>query len=197
MLLHDVNVLVGATGSVASLRVPRLTKLLLEKGAAVRVVMTKSAKNFVQVESDFPAGVQVHDDLDEWQCWKKKSDPVLHIELRKWADIFLVAPLSANTLAKMANGLCDNLLTSVARAWPLETDNMIFLAPAMNTMMWEHPITAQQLDTLSGYGMHIIQPISKVLACGDFGDGAMQEPEMIVESVIESWTRWQAGGKKT
>lgn len=84
---------------------------------------------------------QVLRDDDEWSCWNKREDPVLHIELRKWADVFLVAPLSANTLAKMANGLCDNLLTCVARAWDFKRP--LLVAPAMNTLMWESPFTAK------------------------------------------------------
>lgn len=85
--------------------------------------------------------LQVLKDEDEWSCWSKREDPVLHIDLRKWADVLLVAPLSANTLAKLANGLCDNLLTCVARAW--DFSRPLLVAPAMNTLMWESPFTAK------------------------------------------------------
>jgi len=126
---------------------------------------------------------------------KKKEDPVLHIEvsfsflklsqtkkkLRRWADIFLIAPLSSNTLAKVACGLNDNLLTCVARAWDFK--NPFFVAPAMNTMMWSHPFTSKHLNLLSKLGIKIIYPISKKLACGDIGVGAMESVDNIVAVV--------------
>ncbi|XP_077774482.1 phosphopantothenoylcysteine decarboxylase isoform X2 [Podarcis muralis] len=99
--------------------------------------------------------------------WKKREDPVLHIDLRRWADLLLVAPLDANTLAKMANGLCDNLLTCVIRAWDLSKP--LLFCPAMNTAMWEHPITAQQVDQLKSFGYVEIPCIVKKLICGDEG----------------------------
>lgn len=98
----------------------------------------------------------MHMDEEEWEQWKKRGDIVLHIELRKWADCLLIAPLSANTLAKISTGICDNLLTQVCRAWDMEIHKAgharvgllkkpIVACPSMNTMMWEHPITAKQL----------------------------------------------------
>jgi len=118
-------------------------------------------------------------DADEWaQYTRVGRDPVLHIELRKWADGLLVAPCSAHTLAKLAGGLADNLLTCVARAWEFEpsTGRMarpLLLAPAMNTAMWRHPITGAQLGVLQGWGAAVVPPVEKVLACGDLGVGAM------------------------
>jgi phosphopantothenoylcysteine decarboxylase len=95
---------------------------------------------------------------DEWKQWKKLGDPVLHINLRNWADILLVAPMSANTLAKFANGLCDDTLTCVARAWDYnnKVDDMkpLILAPAMNTAMWEHPVTQQHIQTIQSFSNH-------------------------------------------
>ena len=93
----------------------------------------------------------------------------------------MIAPLSANTLAKLANGLCDNLLTCVCRAWK---DKPLLVCPAMNTAMWEHPITARQLNDLTSFGYHIVQPIEKRLACGDVGMGAMASVDTIVETVL-------------
>ncbi|XP_053933613.1 phosphopantothenoylcysteine decarboxylase isoform X3 [Cuculus canorus] len=113
--------------------------------------------------------------------WKGRSDPVLHIELRRWADLMLVAPLDANTLAKLANGICDNLLTCVIRAWDLSKP--LLFCPAMNTAMWEHPITAQQVEQLKGFGYTEIPCVVKKLVCGDEGRGAMAEVWTIVESV--------------
>ncbi|XP_054071015.1 phosphopantothenoylcysteine decarboxylase isoform X4 [Rissa tridactyla] len=99
--------------------------------------------------------------------WKGRSDPVLHIELRRWADLMLVAPLDANTLAKLANGICDNLLTCVIRAWDLSKP--LLFCPAMNTAMWEHPITARQVEQLKGFGYTEIPCVVKKLVCGDEG----------------------------
>ncbi|XP_033922231.1 phosphopantothenoylcysteine decarboxylase isoform X2 [Melopsittacus undulatus] len=113
--------------------------------------------------------------------WKGRSDPVLHIELRRWADLMLVAPLDANTLAKLANGICDNLLTCVIRAWDLSKP--LLFCPAMNTAMWEHPITAQHVEQLKGFGYTEIPCVVKKLVCGDEGRGAMAEVWTIVESV--------------
>uniref|UniRef100_A0A8D2J364 Phosphopantothenoylcysteine decarboxylase n=1 Tax=Varanus komodoensis TaxID=61221 RepID=A0A8D2J364_VARKO len=97
--------------------------------------------------------------------WKGRTDPVLHIDLRRWADLMLVAPLDANTLAKIASGLCDNLLTCVVRAWDLSKP--LLFCPAMNTAMWEHPISAQQVRQLKGFGYLEIPCIVKKLVCGD------------------------------
>jgi phosphopantothenoylcysteine decarboxylase len=135
---------------------------------------------------------------EEWKDWKKLGDPVLHIDLRDWADIFLVAPLSAHTLAKLANGLCDDTLTCVARAWDLghgtRPAKPILLAPAMNTAMWEHPLTLQQLKTIQGFGkdssasgISVIAPVSKMLACGEVGVGALASVDDILETVKRTW----------
>ncbi|XP_019474897.1 phosphopantothenoylcysteine decarboxylase isoform X3 [Meleagris gallopavo] len=105
--------------------------------------------------------------------WKGRSDPVLHIELRRWADLMLVAPLDANTLAKLANGICDNLLTCVIRAWDLHKP--LLFCPAMNTAMWEHPITAQQVEQLKGFGYIEIPCVVKKLVCGDEAHSLLQE----------------------
>ncbi|KAK0568093.1 hypothetical protein OC861_002258 [Tilletia horrida] len=123
-------------------------------------------------------------DEDEWSQWKRVGDPVLHIELRRWADIVLLAPCDANTLAKLANGICDNLLTSFFRALSPSTPTLIF--PAMNTLMYEHPLTSRHLEVLTsllGYEVH--GPIPKRLACGDLGQGAMFEWSDIVSIVVE------------
>ncbi|CAO1626290.1 unnamed protein product [Parajaminaea phylloscopi] len=125
-------------------------------------------------------------DEDEWRDWKQVGDPILHIELRRWADIVLVAPCSANTLAKIAGGLCDDLLTSFLRALSPETPTLVF--PAMNTLMYRHPLTAAQLSILSGVlGYEIHGPIEKRLACGDVGAGAMLEWSDIVELVRDKY----------
>ncbi|KAM7151393.1 phosphopantothenoylcysteine decarboxylase isoform 1-T1 [Macrochelys suwanniensis] len=173
------HVLVGVTGSVAALKLPILVSELLEiPGLKVRVVTTERAKHFYNPQ-EIP--VTLYSDTDEWQLWKERTDPVLHIDLRRWADLMLVAPLDANTLAKIANGICDNLLTCVIRAWDM-TKPLLF-CPAMNTAMWEHPITAQQVEQLKDFGYTEIPCVVKRLVCGDEGRGAMAEVWTIVEKV--------------
>lgn len=188
MALNGINVLLGVSASVAAIRIPRLVRALRTRGANVKIVSTETAKVFMESEEPLPTDVDLFTDEHEWRDWKEKQDPVLHIELRKWATVFLVAPLSANTLAKLANGLCDNLLTCVARAWPVasKTRKPFLVAPAMNTLMWDHPITETHLKSLTSFNIKIIPPISKRLACGDVGIGAMEEPEKIVIALMSA-----------
>ncbi|XP_068060479.1 phosphopantothenoylcysteine decarboxylase isoform X4 [Anomalospiza imberbis] len=157
------HVLLGVTGSVAALKLPLLVGELLKiPGLEVKVVTTERAKHFYDAQ-EIP--VTLYGDEEEWQLWKGRSDPVLHIELRRWADLMVVAPLDANTLAKIANGICDNLLTCVIRAWDLSKP--LLFCPAMNTAMWEHPITARQVEQLKGFGYTEIPCVVKKLVCGD------------------------------
>jgi phosphopantothenoylcysteine decarboxylase len=109
----------------------------------------------------------------------------LHIELRKWADVFAIAPLDANTLAKLAVGLCDNCLTCVWRAW--DRTRPVILAPAMNTLMWEHPATARHLRQLADdmRALRIVPPATKRLACDDVGVGAMGPREAFLAAIDE------------
>ncbi|KAF6352116.1 phosphopantothenoylcysteine decarboxylase [Rhinolophus ferrumequinum] len=125
--------------------------------------------------------------LDVPGMWKCRSDPVLHIHLRRWADLMLVAPLDANTLGKVASGICDNLLTCVIRAWDLRKP--LLFCPAMNTAMWEHPITSQQVGQLKAFGYVEIPCVAKKLVCGDQGLGAMAEVDTIVDKVMEVLSR--------
>lgn len=172
-------VLVGVTGSVASLKLPTLVCQLLElPGVDVRVVTTEHAKHFYDHTE---VAVKVYSDKDEWELWKKRSDPVLHIELRRWADLLIIAPLDANTLGKIAGGICDNLLTSVVRAW--DTSRPLIFCPAMNTAMWQHPITVRQVASLKEFGYVEIPCIAKKLVCGDEGKGAMAEVSTIIDVV--------------
>lgn len=132
---------------------------------------------------------------DEWKGWNKLGDPVLHIDLRDWADLLLIAPISAHTLAKLANGLCDDTLSCVVRAWDfghgMRPGKPLLLAPAMNTAMWQHPLTQPQLRTIKGFwntsrylknGIAIIEPQEKKLACGEIGNGALASVDNIVSS---------------
>ncbi|KAJ2949312.1 hypothetical protein O0L34_g6265 [Tuta absoluta] len=181
------NLLLAATGSVASLKIPVLAKSLLdlnteEKGYRfeVHLIVTEHAKHFFDA-SDLPSDVIVYDDATEWQAWKNRGDPVVHIELGKWADLMVIAPLDANTLGKMATGICDNLLTCTTRAWDMKKP--LLFCPAMNTRMWDHPVTAKHIATLKEWGHIEIPPISKTLMCGDSGMGAMAEVETIVKKI--------------
>ena len=122
------------------------------------------------------------------------GDPVLHIELRDWADMIVIAPLSAHTLAKIATGLCDDTLTSVMRAWDFghvasRPPKPIVLAPAMNTAMWEHPLTKQQLQSIMEFApcdlVNVVSPTVKTLACGEVGIGALAPLEDILGAVCD------------
>ncbi|CAG8450495.1 15274_t:CDS:2 [Funneliformis caledonium] len=181
---RKVKVLIGATGSVASIKIPILVKSLSQKqNVEIKVVSTDRALHFFDREAlTRDLGVQVVTDIDEWKAWSKVSDPVLHIEYRNWADLFIIAPLDANTLGKIANGLCDNLITCILRAW--DTNKPVIVCPAMNTYMWEHPFTSNHLEIVKvKLKFDVIDPISKNLACGDTGVGAMAEVATIVEYV--------------
>jgi len=197
-----MNILLGLTGSVASSLAPKIVDALQLVGE-VKVVYTEPALHFFHLNSLSPTIdlEYVYGDNDYWR-WEnelfptghryrgvwKKDDPALHIDLREWADIFVVAPLTANTLAKFANGLCDNLLTGVFRAWDFETKKVV-VAPAMNTVMWNNSLTTMQLNLISSlFDVRIVDPIDKVLACGTVGKGAMARIEdicKIVEAVYQ------------
>lgn len=208
------NVLLGVTGSVAAIHTPLLFAELKQAGHDVRVVATQASLYFF--DPAFTSGTGRRDpatvvlDEDEWpgrlqgQRYER-GDQVVHIELRRWADLFLIAPLDANTLAKFACGLCDNCLTCVWRAW--DRSRPALLAPAMNTLMWQNPLTRRHLRQIaedSGTGpapddrdlaglvewinqtggrLHIVAPISKRLACDDVGLGALAERAEIVAAV--------------
>lgn len=177
-----VNLLIGCTGSVASLKLPELIDNFRTEctDLKIRVCVTEHSQHFFDKEK-ISEVTDIFTDTDEWMSWTKRTDPVLHIELSKWADIFLIAPLDANTLAKMCNGICDNLLTCVVRAWQITKP--LIVCPAMNTKMYEHPLTSRQLSVLKSWGYHEIPVIEKTLICGDTGLGAMAEITTIVTYV--------------
>lgn len=170
-----LRIILAASGSVAAIKFGILADSLSD-WADVRAVATKPALHFIDKQS-LSTNVKLYTDEDEWSSWSKIGDDVLHIELRKWADAMVIAPLSANTLAKVAGGLCDNLLTCIVRAW--DYSKPVFVAPAMNTFMWENPFTQKHLEVLKDLGLSVISPIPKKLACGDYGNGAMAEPSVI------------------
>eukprot|EP01025_Chloroclados_australasicus_P038044 TRINITY_DN38956_c1_g1_i1.p1 TRINITY_DN38956_c1_g1~~TRINITY_DN38956_c1_g1_i1.p1 ORF type:complete len:231 (-),score=21.34 TRINITY_DN38956_c1_g1_i1:177-869(-) len=175
------KVLVGVTGSVATIKIKEIVQEI-QQWAVVKVVATQSSKHFFQEEQ--LEGVEVLGDDSEWHNWKRKGDDILHIELRRWADVLVIAPLSANTLAKMANGFADNLLLCVFRAWDFKKP--VVVAPAMNTLMYQQPFTKKHLNVLISLGVQVVSPVQKQLACGDIGYGAMAAPQDISDQVFQS-----------
>lgn len=210
------NVLLGVTGSVAAIRAPQIYSQLRAVGHEVKIVATSASLYFFDPACIDPlAGdpPQRNPDLvildeDEWPGREQgkrfqMGEPVPHIELRRWAHLLVIAPLDANTMAKLAMGLADNCLTCVWRAW--EPERPVILAPAMNTLMWKHPLTNRHLRQLcvdhGGGEIHadsdldeimtwindrcphlsIVAPQSKQLACGDVGVGAIAETDEIVQ----------------
>ncbi|KAF5382493.1 hypothetical protein D9615_003041 [Tricholomella constricta] len=180
-----VHVLLITTGSVASIKAPLIVRELLGyQKVKVEVVATKPSLAFYTKSDISNAGSRVWTDDDEWTGNFNIGDPILHIELRRWADVVLVAPCSANTLSKIAHGACDNLVTSLMRALAPTTPTYIF--PAMNTLMYEHPLTAEHMRIVRDVVRYnIVGPIGKHLACGDVGVGAMTEWRDIVKIVVE------------
>ncbi|KAK3862476.1 hypothetical protein Pcinc_031661 [Petrolisthes cinctipes] len=256
------RVILGCTGSVATIKVPELARRLQERGASVVIVPTKNACHFLRCQAKVDVGPtspnpkhhrggsqayvnrperritnngelrgsdseeqnsssdqcsrcgsrspffrrrqlphllsgDVEDaslkslypdlnfvlDEDEWSVWGGRGDPVLHIELRDWAQLLVIAPLDANTMAKVAQGLCDNLLTCMVRAWDV-TRPLVF-CPAMNTHMYTHPLTMKHTAILKELGYIEVCVVSKRLACGDVGPGAMAEVDNIVNAVMQ------------
>ncbi len=208
------RLILGVTGSVAAIRTPALLNALLELGHEIRVVATEPALYFFDpadlAEITRSAGHEANRflfrDQDEWPRSRyARDDEVLHIAFRKWADLLIVAPLDANTLAKFALGLSDNFLTCLFRAW--DFNKPVILAPAMNTLMWESPVTLRHLKQLAAdrgsasspsnwtlneaaaaFASHVpritlVPPQAKRLACGDTGQGAMAEVTAIAEVV--------------
>ena len=186
--MEKTKVLWGLTGSVASVLAPKIATEANER-YNLKVVATQSTKAFLPPNPCY-AGIENYADASEWvwgdytdnrKYWQK-DDPVLHINLRDWADVLVIAPLTANTLAKIANGICDNLLTSIVRAWPREKP--IVIAPAMNTVMWESPFTKEHIRTVSNiFNLKVVWPVEKQLACGDAGIGAMGDLSDIYKEI--------------
>jgi len=178
------NVLLGITGSVAAVKGPEIAVRLAENGADVKILLTRGGANFwnkakdydptswakfeslitpssftsyssLRVDQSVVGNVMLHHAEDEWNEWHGMGSPVLHIALRDWADVALIAPLSAHTLAKIASGLCDDVLSCVLRAWDFghgeRRGKPLILVPAMNTAMWVHPLTSSQIEKVKGF----------------------------------------------
>ena len=180
--LKGKKIILGVTGSIAAYKALFLTRLLIKAGAEVQVLMTPAATKFVQALSFATLSKRpVYTDVTAGEAWNN------HVELGLWADLMIVAPATANTLARLAGGLCDNVIAAVY----LSARCPVFLAPAMDVDMWHHPSTQRNLELLSGYGNHLIPVESGELASGLIGEGRLAEPESIVRHLEDFLTRGQ------
>jgi len=187
-MLKGKKILVGITGSIAAYKSILLVRQLVKAGAEVKVIMTPASKDFVpSLTLATLSRNPVLTDLFEGDAWSN------HVMLGRWADIMVIAPLSCNTLAKMANGQCDNLLLAVY----LSATCPVVVAPAMDEDMWKHPTTKQNLEKLISVGNRVIPVDSGDLASGLVGEGRMAEPDAIAKWLdVFFSTREQLKGKK-
>ena len=187
-MLEGKNILLGVSGGIAAYKVLDLCSRLKKKNANLKIIMTDSASKFVSPLSFETMGrCKVYSDL-----FDGSHESVHHIDLPKWADVFLIAPASANTIAKMANGIADNFLT----ASYLACDKDVIIAPSMNTNMLKNKATVRNIDTLISYGVKVIRPEAGILACNTVGDGRLEEPSKIVEFLEDYFTEKDLKGKK-
>lgn len=176
-MLQNKTVVLGVTGSIAAYKIANLASMLVKQHADVHIIMTQNACNFItpttfETLTGNKCLVDTFDRNFEFQ--------VEHVSLAKRADIFLVAPATANVIGKMAHGICDDMLTTTIFA----TKAPKLVAPAMNTNMWENPLLQDNLQTLQHYGYHIITPDSGRLACGDVGSGKMPSEEVLMQHIL-------------
>ena len=177
MSLKNKHILLGITGGIAAYKCAHLVRLLIKEGAIVKVIMTKAAEEFVTAKtlSVLSKNEVVTDFFDANNNWNN------HVALAEWADAIIVAPLTANTLAKFASGHCDNIVS----ACYLSAKSKVFVAPAMDLDMYQHPTTKQNIDTLRKNGNIVIAAESGELASGLVGEGRMAEPENIIHFVSQ------------
>lgn len=178
-MLKDKKIILGVCGSIAAYKSAILVRLLVKAGANVKVILTADAANFITpltlaTLSKNPVYTQYFD--PETGVWSN------HVELGLWADLVLIAPASANTIAKMASGLCDNLLTAVY----LSAKCPVYFVPAMDLDMWKHESTTHNVELLKSYGNKMISPGSGELASGLYGAGRMAEPDEIIDHLLSS-----------
>lgn len=177
-MMNGKKIVIGITGSIAAYKTIYLVRLLIKAGAQVKVIMTPSSKDFVpSLTLSTLSHNTVLTDLFDEQSWAN------HVMLGRWADIMLIAPLSCNTLAKMAHGQCDNLLLATY----LSATCPVVVAPAMDEDMWRHPATKHNLQQLQSFGNAIIPVEKGELASGLYGDGRMAEPEQIVQFLTDNF----------
>ena len=187
--LTNKNILLCVTGGIAAYKAAELVRLLKTSNAFVKVLMTKSAQEFITpLTMQALSGEKVHTDLLSTEAEAAMG----HIELAKWCDLIVIAPCSANSLSKIAEGRGDDLLSAVC----LATESKIFIAPAMNQAMWKDKRTQKNLSKSIKAGLNIIGPASGEQACGDVGDGRMTEPADIVSEVEKTLEKGLLTGKK-
>ena len=177
-MLKGKTVVLGVTGGIAAYKIANLASMLVKQHANVRVIMTQNATNFITPTT--------FETLTGKKCLVDTFDrnfefQVEHVSLAKQADIFMIAPATANVIAKVAHGLADDMLTTTF----LACRSPKYIVPAMNTQMYENPITQDNLKLCRKYGMHVIEPASGYLACGDTGAGKMPEPETLFEYILQ------------
>lgn len=172
------TILLGVTGSIAAYKSADIIRRLREKGFKVSVVMTQQAERFITpltLSSLTGEKVYRENDGDTSDAWQMP-----HIALAKEADLFVIAPATANIIGKLANGIADSLLTCIA----LATKAPLVIAPAMNTEMYHHKIVQENCKKLKNFGVHFIEPVKGKLACGDVGDGHIAGEEEIVKQIV-------------
>lgn len=189
MLLEGKHIVLGVSGSIAAYKIASLASMLAKQQADVTVIMTPNATNFINPIT--------FESLTGNKCLVDTFDRnfqfnVEHVALAKLADVFLVAPASADVIAKAACGIADDMLTTTLLACQCPK----LFAPAMNTRMYENPIVQDNIKKLKDYGMEVIDPTSGYLACGDVGAGKMPEPEMLFEAIVRALTPKDMAGKK-
>lgn len=180
-MLEGKHIVLGVTGSIAAYKIASLASMLKKKQADVTVIMTQNATNFIN-----PITFET---LTGNKCLVDTFDrnfqySVEHVSLAKQADVFLVAPASANVIAKAAHGIADDMLTTTLLACTCPK----IIAPAMNTRMFQNPIVQDNMKILEKYGMEVISPATGYLACGDTGEGKMPEPELLFEYIVKALT---------
>ena len=175
-MLENKNILIGISAGISAYKICELVRMYRKAGANVRVVLTPNALNLVtKLTLETLSNNEVY--VNNFEIDEYKPE---HIALTE-ADIFVIAPATANTIGKIANGICDNLLLSTACAF----SKPILIVPAMNTNMWNNPIVQENITKLSKLGYHILEPASGYLACGTSGVGRMREVEEIFDKTVE------------
>lgn len=188
-IIKGKNIIIGVSGSIAAYKIATLCSMLKKREANVTVIMTQNATNFINpITFETLTGNKCLIDTFD----RNFQYNVEHVELSKQADVMLVAPASANVIAKAAHGLADDMLTTTLLAC---TCPKLF-SPAMNTRMYTNPITQENIAILKKFGMQVISPANGYLACGDVGEGKMPEPEELLENIIYALTKKDLVGKK-
>ena len=172
----DKKILLCVSGGIAVYKAAALTSKLVQAGAKVKVILSDSAAKFV---SPLTFQALSRNDVYTDTFDEKNPNVIAHIDLADWADLILVAPATANTIGKLANGIADNMITTTL----LAATAPVWIAPAMNVHMYDHPAVKKNISTLASYGYHFIEPSEGYLACGYVGKGRLEEPEKIVELI--------------